>query len=83
MTDSDSISADYTLHSSELAATLGLLADDINLGSIVTYTQRRRREVGEFLVGSCICRDPDLQRSPAFIRWAAARTTAILGAIRE
>ena len=48
------------LHPSELVATLGLLADVINLGSIVTYTQRLKREVREFLVGTCICRDLDL-----------------------
>ncbi len=57
-----------------LCGSLYRMADDITLASIVTYAQRLRREVGEFLVGSCIRRDPDLQRSPAFIRWAAART---------
>ena len=57
-----------------LCGSLYRMADDITLVSIVTYAQRLRREVGEFLVGSCIRRDPDLQRSPAFIRWAAART---------
>ena len=62
MTDPVTISADYRM------------VDDITLGAIVTYAQRLRREVGEFLVGSCIRRDPALQRSPAFIRWAAART---------
>ena len=64
-------------NASALIAVCGSLyrmADDITLGSIVTYAQRLRREVGEFLVGSCIRRDPDLQSSPAFIRWAAART---------
>ena len=50
------------------------MADDVNLGSIVSYAQRLRREVGEFLVGSCIRREPDLQHTEAFIRWAAART---------
>ena len=57
-----------------LCGSLYRMADDINLGAIVTYAARLRREIGEFLVGSCIRRDPDLQRSPAFIRWAAART---------
>ena len=57
-----------------LCGSLYRMADDINLGAIVTYATRLRREIGEFLVGSCIRRDPDLQRSPAFIRWAAART---------
>ena len=57
-----------------LCGSLYRMADDINLGAIVTYATRLRREIGEFLVGSCIRRDLDLQRSPAFIRWAAART---------
>ena len=57
-----------------LCGSLYRMADDINLDAIVTYATRLRREIGEFLVGSCIRRDPDLQRSPAFIRWAAART---------
>ena len=57
-----------------LCGSLYRMADDITLEAIVTYARRLRPEVGEFLVGSCIRRDPDLQRSPAFIRWAAART---------
>ena len=57
-----------------LCGSLYRMADDVNLGSIVTYAQRLRREVGEFLVGSCIRREPDLQHTDAFIRWAAART---------
>ena len=57
-----------------LCGSLYRMADDVTLDAIVTYARRLRREVGEFLVGSCVRRDPDLQRSPAFIRWAAART---------
>ena len=57
-----------------LCGSLYRMADGVNLGAIVTYAQRLRREVGEFLVGSCIRRDPDLQHTDAFIRWAAART---------
>ena len=57
-----------------LCGSLYRLASDVNLDAIVTYARRLRREVGEFLVGSCIRREPALQRSPAFIRWAAART---------
>ena len=57
-----------------LCGALYRMADDITLDAIVTYAGRLRREVGEFLVGSCVRRDPDLQRTPAFIRWAAART---------
>ena len=41
-----------------LCGSLYRMADDINLGAIVTYATRLRREVGEFLVGSCIRREP-------------------------
>ena len=73
----DPENADVPDNASALIALCGSLyrmADDINLGSIVTYAQRLRREVGEFLVGSCVRRDPALQHTDAFIRWAAART---------
>ncbi len=42
-----------------LCGSLYRMADDINLGAIVTYATRLRREIGEFLVGSCIRRDPE------------------------
>ena len=57
-----------------LCGALYRLADDVNLDAVVTYAARLRREVGEFLVGSCIRREPKLQHTPAFIRWAAVRT---------
>ena len=57
-----------------LCGALYRMADDVTLDAIVTWAGRLRREVGEFLVGSCIRRDPGLQHTPAFIRWAAART---------
>ena len=57
-----------------LCGSLYRMADDINLGAIVTYATRLRREVGEFLVGSCIRRKPALQHTQAFIQWAAAKT---------
>ena len=57
-----------------LCGSLYRLADDINLSAIVTYAQRLRREVGEFLIGSCVRRDPALQHTPAFIQWASAKT---------
>ena len=62
---------------SALVALCGALyrqADDVTLGAVVAYAERLRREVGEFLVGSCIRRDPDLQHTEAYVRWAAART---------
>ena len=57
-----------------LCGSLYRLAKDVNFDAIVTYATRLRREVGEFLVSSCVRREPALQRSPAFIRWAAAKT---------
>ena len=69
--------ADIPDNASALMALCGSLyrmASDVNFDAIVTYAARLRREVGEFLVGSCVRREPGLQRSPGFIRWAAART---------
>ncbi len=57
-----------------LCGSLYRLATDVTMDAIVTFAERLRREVGESLVGACVRRDPALQRSPAFIRWAAART---------
>ena len=57
-----------------LCGSLYRLATDVTMDAIVTFAERLRREVGESLVGACVRRDPGLQRSPAFIRWAAART---------
>ena len=56
-----------------LCGALYKLASDVNFDAIVTYAQRLRREVGESLVGACVRREPTLQRSPGFIRWAAAK----------
>ncbi len=57
-----------------LCGSLYRLASDVNMDAIVTFAQRLRREVGESLVGACARRNPTLQHSPAFIRWAAAKT---------
>ena len=57
-----------------LCGSLYRLASDVNLDAIVTYAGRLRRELGEFLVGSCVRREPTLQHTPAYIRWAAAKT---------
>ena len=57
-----------------LCGSLYRLASDVNFDAITTYAARLRQEVGEFLVGSCIRQKPELQHSPGFIRWAAART---------
>ena len=57
-----------------LCGSLYRMASDVTLDAIVTYATRLRREVGESLVGACVRREPTLQRSPAFIRWAAAKT---------
>ena len=73
----DPENADIPENASALLALCGALykmASDINFDAIVTYATRLRREVGESLVGSCVRREPDLQRSPGFIRWAATKT---------
>ena len=57
-----------------LCGSLYRLASDVTLDAIVTFARRLRREVDESLVGACVRRHPALQRSPAFIRWAAAKT---------
>ena len=57
-----------------LCGSLYRMASDVNMDAIVTYATRLRREVGESLVGACVRQEPALQRSPAFIRWAAAKT---------
>ena len=73
----DPENADIPDNASTLMALCGSLyrmASDVNLDAIVTYATRLRREVGESLVGACVRREPALQRSPAFIRWAATKT---------
>ena len=73
----DPENADIPKNASALMALCGALyklASDVNFDAIVTYATRLRREVGESLVGACVRREPALQRSPAFIRWAAAKT---------
>ena len=73
----DPANADIPENASALMALCGSLyrlATDVTMDAIVTFAERLRREVGESLVGACVRRDPALQRSPAFIRWAAART---------
>ncbi len=73
----DPANADIPENASALMALCGSLyrlATDVTMDAIVTFAGRLRREVGESLVGACVRRDPALQRSPAFIRWAAART---------
>ena len=73
----DPENADIPENASALMALCGALykmASDVNFDAIVTYATRLRREVGESLVGSCVRREPDLQRSPGFIRWATTKT---------
>ena len=70
--------ADIPHNASALMALCGALyklATDVNFDAIVTYATRLRREVGESLVGACVRREPTLQHSPGFIRWAAAKAS--------
>ena len=57
-----------------LCGALYRMADDTNFNAIVAYAIRIRREIGEFLVTMCLKRDPALQQTAGFIRWAARRT---------
>ena len=64
-------------NTSALLAQCGALyryADDVTLDSIVTYAQRLRPEVGEFLIGSCIRKDDQLQYTQAWINWTATNS---------
>ena len=70
----DPENADVPTQSDVLVSLCGALfnmADDTNFDAIVAYATRLRREIGEFLVTMCIKRDPDLQNTAGFIRWAA------------
>ncbi len=57
-----------------LCGALYNMADDTNFDAVVAYATRLRREIGEFLVTMCLQRDPGLQNTAGFIRWAARRT---------
>ena len=57
-----------------LCGALYNIANDTNFDAIVTYAQRLRREIGEFLVTMSLKRDPELKKTAGFIRWAATRT---------
>ena len=57
-----------------LCGSLYQLANPGNFDAIVAYALRLPREIGEFLVWACRTNDPSLERTPGYIRWAAART---------
>ena len=54
-----------------LCGSLYRLADNTTIDSLVAYARRLRAEVGEFLISACVRRMPDLQRTRAFVTWAA------------
>ena len=61
---------------SVLLATCGSLyrmADGYNFSAIMTYAKRLRPELGEFLVGACVRQNSELQRTRAYIGWAASK----------
>jgi len=45
------------------------LADDVNFDSIYTYAKRLRSEVGQYLIGLCVARDPNLKMTRTWIDW--------------
>ena len=56
-----------------LCGSLFRLASDVTMDSIVTYAQRLRVEIGEFLIGSCVKRTPELQQTRAWVNWISQR----------
>ena len=64
----------HDLIEAQVLAAGRLHGDETPAPVLVIYATRLRREVGEFLVGSCIRREPSLQHTQAFIQWAAAKT---------
>ena len=49
-------------------------AADVHMESVVTYAERLRPEVGEYLIGSCIRHNAQLRNTQAFIKWASAKS---------
>ena len=58
-----------------LCGSLYRLADDTNFDAIEHYAGRIRPEVGEFLMGSCLKRKPELEHTRANIRWLSRNTS--------
>ena len=48
--------------------------DEGTIESVLVYADRLRPEVGEFLIGSCVKRNPFLQTTRAYVRWCASQT---------
>ena len=59
-----------------LCGSLCHLADDTNFDGIADFAGRddMRAEVGEFLISSCVHKNPELQQTRAFIQWVASST---------
>ena len=65
--------------STRAALLMALCGSVYRLANDVTRRHRNLRDVSwrevvQALVGACVRREPALQHSPAFIRWAAAKT---------
>ena len=57
-----------------LCGSLYEAANDVNFDAIVRYAKRLRREIGAFLVGSALRKNPALQHTQAFVSWASTNT---------
>ncbi len=53
-----------------LCGTLYRMADQFNMDALAVYAKRLRSEVGQFLIDSCVRRDPLLRETSGFISWA-------------
>ena len=59
---------------SVLIATCGSLerfATEQNFDAVVTFAGRLRPEIGQFLIGQTVARNPKLQQTRAFVQWAS------------
>ena len=52
-----------------LCGSIMRIAERDNFGQVIRYAERIRPEVAQFLVGSCIRRNPDLEKTLENVRW--------------
>ena len=52
-----------------LCGALYKMADGVNFSSIAAYAKRLEPELGEFLVGSCVRRNPELKNTGTYATW--------------
>lgn len=53
-----------------ISSSLCRMADEFNMDAICTYGLRLDPEIGQFLISQCLSRDPALQNTDGYVRWA-------------